>query len=65
MAGPEDPENGAGFPLAASKAETLSYLCEIIHDLKLMAEKAGYKTLAAILAAALTEARIQSQDAER
>jgi hypothetical protein len=63
MEGPEDP--GAGFPPVASEADTLNYLCEIIYDLKLMAEKAGYKTLAAILAAALVEARIQSEDAER
>jgi len=65
MAGPEDPNGGAGAPPAASKAETLSYLCEIICDLKLIAERAGYKTLAAILAAALVEARIQSNDAKR
>ena len=64
IAGPEDP-NGGVFPPAASKAETLSYLCDIIHDLKLMAERAGYRTLAAVLAAALTEARIQSEDAKR
>jgi len=65
IAGPEDPNGGAGLPPTASKAETLSYLCEIIRDLKLMAERAGYKTLAAILAAALVEARIQSDDAKR
>lgn len=65
MAGREDPRNGAGFPPEASKAETLSYLCEIVYDLKLMADKAGYRTLTAILGAALIEARIQSEDAER
>jgi hypothetical protein len=65
MAGPEDPRDGTGFPPAASKAETLSYLCEIIRDLKLMADRADYRTLAAILGAALIEARIQSEDAER
>jgi hypothetical protein len=64
MAGPEDPD-GAGFHPVASNAETLNYLCEIICDLKLMADKAGYKTLAAILAAALAEARIQSKDVKR
>jgi hypothetical protein len=65
MAGPEDPNDGAGFPPSASKAETLSYLCEIISDLKLMADRAGYKTLGAILGAALIEARLQSDDARR
>ncbi len=53
------------MPAAASKAELLGYLCEIIYDLKLMAEKAGYKTLSGILAAALIEARIQNEDAKR
>ncbi len=65
IAGPEDPNGGTGLPPAASKAETLSYLCDIIYDLKLMAERGGYKTLAAILGAALIEARLQSEDAER
>ncbi len=65
MAGPEDPNGSTGHPPAASKAETLSYLCEIIFDLRLMADKAGYKTLAAVLGAALIEARIQIEDAER
>jgi hypothetical protein len=65
IAGPEDPDGGAGLPAAASKAEMLSYLCEIIYDLKLMAENAGYKTLGGILAAALIEARIQNEDAKR
>ncbi len=64
IAGPEDPNGGTGLPPAASKAETLSYLCEIIYDLKLMADNAGYKTLGAILGAALIEARIQSKDAK-
>jgi hypothetical protein len=65
MAGREDPKDGTGYPPAASKAETLSYLCEIIYDLKSMADKAGYRTLTAILGAALVEARLQSEDAER
>ncbi len=63
ITGPEDPNGGTGFPPPASNAETLNYLCEIIYDLKLMADKAGYKTLAAVLGAALVEARIQSEDA--
>ncbi len=65
MAGPEDPNNGAGFSPIATRTETLRYLCEIIYDLKLMADKSGYKTLAAILNAALIEARLQSDEAER
>jgi hypothetical protein len=65
MAGPEDPNGGTGFPPVASKADTLNYLCEIIYDLKLMADKAGYRTLASILAAALVEARMQSENAKR
>jgi hypothetical protein len=64
IAGPEDPNGGARLPPAADRAETLSYLCEIIYDLKLMADNAGYKTLAAILAAALVEARVQGKDAK-
>ena len=64
IAGPDEGNGGAGFPASASKAETLSYLCEIIYDLKLMADNAGYKTLGAVLGAALVEARTQSRDAK-
>ena len=64
ITGPEDPNGGTGFPPPASNAETLNYLCEIIYDLKLMADNAGYKSLAAMLGAALIEARIQSKDAK-
>jgi len=64
IAGPEDPNGGAEPPPAASRAETLSYLCEIIYDLKLMADNAGYKTLGAVLGAALIEARAQGKDAK-
>jgi hypothetical protein len=65
IAGPEDPNGGAELPSASSRIETLNYLTDIIEELKRLAEKAGYRTLAAILAAALTEARIQSDEAER
>jgi hypothetical protein len=64
-AGPEDPNGGAGLPPASSATETLSYVSDIIHELKQLAEKAGYKTLAAILAAALVEARTQNEQSKR
>jgi hypothetical protein len=65
IAGPEDPNGGAGLPPASSRTETLSYITYIIEELKRLAEKAGHRTLAAILGAALIEARIQSEEAER
>jgi hypothetical protein len=66
MAGPEDPNGGAGIPPASSsKAETLNYICDIIYELKQLAEKAGYRTLAAILGAALIEARLQNDEHKR
>jgi hypothetical protein len=61
MAGPEDPNGGAALP-PAGKAETLTYVCDIIGELKQLADKAGYRTLAAILGAAHIEAR-QQKDA--
>jgi hypothetical protein len=64
IAGPEDPNGGSELPPASSRTETLSYITDIIEELKRLAEKAGYRTLAAILAAALVEARIQSEEAE-
>jgi hypothetical protein len=65
MAGPEDPNGGAGLPPTSSKAETLSYICDIIGELKHLAEKAGYRTLAAILGAALIEAHLQNDERKR
>jgi hypothetical protein len=65
IAGPEDPNGRSGLPPASSRTETLSYITDIIEELKRLAEKAGYRTLAAILGAALIEARIQSEEAER
>jgi hypothetical protein len=44
------------------RAETLNYLCEIIGELKHLADRSGQPTLSAILTAALTEARIQHDD---
>jgi hypothetical protein len=61
MAGPEEPSNGIHLPPIRGKAETLTYLCEIIIELKQLAEKSGCRSLAAILGAALIEARTQSE----
>ena len=43
-------------------AQTLGYLCDLIHELKHLADRSGQRTLSAILAAALIEARIQNDD---
>ena len=63
MAGPHD-SNGDAEPTAGS-AQTLNYLCELIVELKQLADGSGQRTLSAILAAALTEARIQSDHTRR
>jgi hypothetical protein len=63
IGGPEDP--GAGWRPAGSNTETLNYIYDIIRELKQLAEKAGYRTLAAILGAALVEARLQDEEGER
>jgi hypothetical protein len=65
IAGPDDPNGRPGLPPARSKSETLSYVTDIIEELKRLADKSGYRTLAAILAAALAEARLQSEETER
>lgn len=62
MAGPNDPNGGASLPPVSSKTETLTYICEIIFELRQLAEKTGCRSLAAILNAALIEARIQSDE---
>jgi hypothetical protein len=64
ISGPHDPSSGGGQPAAGSKAETLAYISDIIFELKQLAEKGGYRTLAAILAAALIEARLQTEEWE-
>ena len=62
IGGPDQP--GAGGQ-GANATETLSYIYEIIRELKQLADKTGYKTLSAILGAALVEAHIQSSEGER
>jgi hypothetical protein len=52
------PAGGSG------NAETLDYLNDIIRELKQLADKNGYRTLSAILGAALVEAHIQSGESE-
>jgi len=49
----------------ANKTETLSYIYDIIRELRPLADKMGYKTLSAILGAALVEAHIQSGERDR
>jgi hypothetical protein len=65
MAGPGNPNSGGSQQRSVGTADTLGYLCEIIHELKHLADRSGQTTLSAILAAALTEARIQDEEARR
>jgi hypothetical protein len=65
IAGPEDPNGSTGSHPGRTKSETLSYVTDIIEELKRLADKSGYRTLGAILAAALAEARLQSEESER
>jgi hypothetical protein len=65
IAGPEDPNSGRVFAAKTSRSDTLSYISDIVHELKRLAEKAEYRTLAAILGVALVEARTQSKESER
>ena len=64
MAGPHD-SNGDAEPTVVGSAQTLNYLCDLIVELKHLADRSGQRTLSAILAAALTEARIQSDHTRR
>lgn len=63
--GPDDPYNGDGLATAGTDEETLSYISELIEELKRLAERRGCRTLACILAAALVEARIQREELDR
>ena len=65
MAASEDPKGGPGQPQSSCGADTLGYLCDIIQELKNLADRSGQRTLSAILAAALTEARIQNDHTQR
>ncbi|KAB2940935.1 MAG: hypothetical protein K8F92_17430 [Hyphomicrobium sp.] len=65
MAGPEDANGEAGGQRSVRSADTLDYLCDIIQELKHLADRSGQRTLSAILAAALTEARIQNDEVRR
>ncbi len=64
MADPHD-SNGDAEPPVVGSAQTLNYLCDLIVELKHLADRSGQRTLSAILAAALTEARIQSDHTRR
>ncbi|HET6321556.1 MAG TPA: hypothetical protein VFF87_05845 [Hyphomicrobium sp.] len=60
MAGPEKANgNEMSIKEPARGYESLDYLCGLISELKDLADRAGQKTLSAILTAALTEANIQ------
>lgn len=65
MAASEDPKGGPGQHQSSRAADTLGYLCDIIQELKNLADRSGQRTLSAILAAALTEARIQNDHTQR
>ena len=65
MVGSEDPNGGDGQRQPSPTTDTLGYLCDIIHELKHLADRSGQRTLSAILAAALTEARIQNDHTRR
>jgi hypothetical protein len=65
IAGPEDPNSRRVSAAKTSRSDTLSYISDIVQELKRLAEKAEYRTLAAILGVALFEARTQSKESER
>ncbi len=65
MAGRNDQNGGAEAHPVVRSADSLSCLCDIIQELKHLADRSGQRTLAAILAAALTEARIQNDEGRR
>ncbi len=64
MAEAEDSSSGSGQRTPFRNGDVLAYLCDIILELKSLSDRSGQHKLSAILAAALTEARIQSE-AER
>jgi len=48
-----------------SASLTLSYVADIVSELEQLVDKAGHKTLAAILGAAAVEARIRYEESKR
>jgi len=65
MTGPEDPNGARRSPIKTTRSETLSYISDIVRELKQLADDAEYRTPAAILGVALVEARTQSEEADR
>ena len=65
MAGQEDLSSETKKASISRNSDNLGYLCDIIYELKQLADRSGQRTLSAILGAALTEARIQSDEARR
>jgi len=64
MAGPEDPDE-RGDSHVHQPTETLGYLRDIVNELKSLADRSGYHTLSAILAAAIVETAIQIDEDRR
>jgi len=65
IAGPEDPGSGRVAGGKTSRSDTLYYISDMVHELKRLAEKAEYRTLAAIVGVAILKARTQSKESER
>jgi hypothetical protein len=65
-AGPDDPYGrDGGLRPAGDETQTLSYISELVEELKGLAERSGFPTLASILGAALTESRVQQDEQNR
>lgn len=62
MTAPKDHRSVRGAPGPSRNGDVLGYLCDIINELKDLSDRTGQRTLSAILAAALVEARIQNND---
>ena len=65
MAGPDDPNGDAERTGSPAALETLTTYATSFVELKHLADRSGQRTLSAILAAALTEARIQNDHTRR
>jgi hypothetical protein len=64
MSSSENHRRGSKPRAAPRSGDTLGYLCDIIYELKDLADRTGQRTLSAILAAALVEARIQNDKSD-